>query len=159
VTVSAGFDKWVQETVERVGWAVLSVAPREGSDDPEEWFSYSIGLPKTFGWPELICFGLETETRNYIINDAVEECRKRSITPAPGVRLSAVIKDADVLLVEGSHIPETYLGSANWFARRSGAAAPVAYLQLLWPDIKGFFPGDDRCAPGVALEQAPLETA
>jgi Domain of unknown function (DUF4262) len=51
----------IVDCVEEYGWYALSIAPRADSDDPEEWFTYTIGLPKSHGWPELICFGLASE--------------------------------------------------------------------------------------------------
>ena len=150
------FDNWIVKTVEQVGWAVLSVGPRKDSDDPREWFSYTVGLTKTFGWPEMICFGLETETRKHMINDAVDECQSKGARPAPGLRLSKVLNGFDVLLVDGNYIPESYFGLAEWFARHWGAT-PVARLQLLWPDASGRFPNDDDCDEDIVTEQTPLE--
>lgn len=151
------FENWLCNTVDNVGWAVLSVAPRADSDDPEECFSYSIGLTKTFGWPELICFGLSTETRRNMINDAVEECRQKELTPEAGFRLSKVLDGYDTLLTDGSSIPESYFGSAEWFAKQSGINVPISRLQLLWPDTNGYFPGDSQCSEDVVREQTPLE--
>lgn len=152
------FERWLVETVDRVGWAVLSVAPREGSDDVEEWFSYTIGLGKTFGWPEIICFGLGTETRKLMLNDAVDECRRRSLKPSPGTRLSEVLEGFDVMLAAGEQIADHYFGSAMWFNRDQGISRDVARLQLLWPDENGRFPGDPLCAADVTADQTPQET-
>ncbi|WP_428681927.1 DUF4262 domain-containing protein [Sphingopyxis sp.] len=155
--MGSDFENWLCDTVDTVGWAVLSVAPRTDSDDPEEWFSYSIGLTKTFGWPELICFGLTTETRRHMINDAVEECRRKELAPEAGFRLSEVLNGYDTLLAEGSSIPDSYFGSAEWFAKQSDVDLPIKRLQLLWPDADGYFPDDNRCAEDVRFEQTPLE--
>ena len=153
------FENRLCDTVDNIGWAVLSVAPRTDSDDPDEWFSYSIGLTKTFGWPELICFGLPTETRRHMINDAVEECRRKELTPEAGLRLSEALKGYDILLTDGSAIPDSYFGSAEWFAKQAGIDVPISRLQLLWPDANGYFPGDNRCLEAIVREQTPLENS
>ena len=153
------FENRLCDTVDNIGWAVLSVAPRTDSDDPDEWFSYSIGLTNTFGWPELICFGLPTETRRHMINDAVEECRRKELTPEAGLRLSEALKGYDILLTDGSAIPDSYFGSAEWFAKQAGIDVPISRLQLLWPDANGYFPGDNRCLEAIVREQTPLENS
>jgi hypothetical protein len=157
VIAMTDFENWLVETVDRVGWAVLSVSPRAQSDDAQEWFSYTIGLTRTFGWPENICFGLSAETRTLMLNDAVEECRSRGIEPAPGLRLSTVLQGFDVKLGAGARIPHDYFGSAAWFNRNHGLSQQVSRVQLLWPDDQGQFPGDPACTAGVVAEQTPQE--
>ena len=48
------------DSVDRNGWCTVTYVPATESD-PEEWFSYTVGLTKAAGWPEIICFGLDEE--------------------------------------------------------------------------------------------------
>jgi hypothetical protein len=149
----------IVDDVERVGWSVMTVAPRTDSDDPEEWFAYTIGLQKTFGWPEIICFGLATDAMVDILNNAVDELRERILTPAPGIELTEVLNEYPARLAESKSIPFNYLGFANWFAEYAGMREPLRKLQLLWPDKNGHFPDDPHCVPEVRQLQTPVEVA
>ncbi|MFC7499664.1 DUF4262 domain-containing protein [Enterovirga sp. GCM10030262] len=151
------FEQKIVDVVDSHGWFVLSVAPAAGSDDPQEWWSYTIGLPKTFSWPELICFGLATDVRVRMLNNAVEELRERRIAPEAGLELDGVLNNYPVRFIDAV-IPDSYLGSAAWYARYTGALVPPKYLQLTWPDDQGRFPNDPTCAADVRADQIPLES-
>ena len=152
------FEKNIIDHVDSVGWSVIKVAPESGGDDPDEWFAYTIGLSKTFGWPELICFGLDLADMHQILNQAVEECRRRDISPTLGTELIDVLKGFPARLTEGDHISERYFGYALWFARQYGETVNLRRLQLVWPDAEGRFPDDPDCEVGVRLLQTPCET-
>ena len=145
------------EHVDRVGWSIMKVAPRANSDDPQEWFAYTIGLPKTFGWPEVICFGLSLDLMGALLNDLVAECKERGIQPTADLTLSNIIKNAEVKLVDAASVPLSYLNSARWFSEHTGAGGAVARLQMLWPDKNGVFPDEPDCEQDVRDAQTPLE--
>lgn len=150
------YEQSIIDNVERVGWHVTCVGPAADSDDPEEWFAYTVGLSKTFGWPEFICLGLDLSTMASLLNDAVNECRAREIVPSPNLLLSQVIEGFPAKLVENENIPPQYLNSAIWFARQAGLPPPSA-LQMLWPDTNGVFPDEPDCSEGVRQSQTPVE--
>jgi Domain of unknown function (DUF4262) len=147
----------IVDHVDRVGWSIMSVAPRADSDGPKDWFSYTIGLPKTLGWPELICFGLDTRLAHGLLNDAVAQLRDDGLTPAHGLLLPKVIKGDDVRFIDADRIPLSYFNSARWFAEYSGFVGALVRLQMLWPDDLGVFPDDPRCEESVRSAQTPLE--
>ena len=149
-------DQKIIDGVEKYGWFAQSVAPRSDSDDPQEWFTYTIGLTKTHGWPEIICFGLGSDVAYGLLADAIAECETRAICPSDGLVLTDTIKGYDALLVNGAAIPESYFGTGTWYARRVGTEAPPARLQLLWPDSAGKFPNDPACSEGVRRSQTPV---
>jgi hypothetical protein len=151
-------EKKIVDDVARVGWSVMTVAPLADSDDPEEWFAYTIGLQKTFGWPEIICFGLATDAMVTILNNSVDEIRSRGLVPTPGMELTEVLNNHPARLVTNDSIPFNYLGFANWFAAHAGMSEPPAKLQLIWPDKNGHFPDDPQCVPEIRQLQTPVET-
>jgi hypothetical protein len=153
------FEQKIVECVDKYGWFGLSVSPRTGSDDPEEWFTYTIGLPKSHDWPEIICFGLASDTAHGVLSDAITECENKSERPRDGMRLSDTLNGFDAMLVDASAIPDEYFGTATWYARLAGTSAPPARVQLLWPDKSGRFPNDPDCSPEVRRMQTPCETA
>src|SRR5262245_3941664 len=79
----------IVDVIGRVGWAVMRVSPNTGDEDPR-WFAYTIGLPVTFGWPELICFGLAVDGMAELLNDAVKELKTKQKEPAAGMLLTVV---------------------------------------------------------------------
>jgi hypothetical protein len=153
------FEQKIVDSVDKDGWFGLSVAPRVDSGDPEEWFTYTIGLPKSHGWPEIICFGLGSDVAYGVLADAIAECESKEIQPTAGLRLTDTLNGFDALLVDGSAIPDPYFGSAIWYARFAGTKVPPERLQLLWPDKAGKFPNDDGCSPEIRRMQTPVELA
>jgi hypothetical protein len=149
----------IVDCVEEYGWFGLSVVPRTDSDDPQEWFTYTIGLPKSHGWPELICFGLSSDVSHGILTDAIAECEAKAIQPSAGLVLTDTLKGFDAMLVDGSAIPDEYFGSATWFARHVSTSAPPQRLQLLWPDKAGRLPDDPDCSAEVRRMQTPVGVA
>ena len=146
------------DKVDEFGWMIISVGPREGGDEPEEWFAYTVGLSKTFGWPEFICFGLEADVVKTILNNAVKECRDRSADPHAGMVLHDVAEGFVVRLAEVGEWRRNYIGWAEWFAVQAGVLRhPIDCLQLLWPDRAGIFPDEPGCNDGTRRLQTPVE--
>ncbi|MCW3798597.1 DUF4262 domain-containing protein [Sphingomonas sp. BN140010] len=137
------------------GWSIMKVAPATDSDDAEEWFAYTIGLPNTFGWPELICLGMDSDVVGPVLNNAVAELRDSKLTPTSGLQLHDVLNGSPVKLQANPQIPSNYLGYAKWFAGHSGRDMPT-WLQLLWPDKQGRFPGEAGCVTEVVQLQTPI---
>jgi len=146
----------ILDDVEQFGWHIICVGPAADSDDPEEWFAYTIGLSKTFGWSELICFGLDLQVMGNLLNDAVEECRTTKVEPSHGLTLRNVIQGFPAKLVHNDTLADEYVNSALWFARHEGVSRPTV-LQLLWPDRDGYFPDESGCSNEVRQLQTPLE--
>jgi hypothetical protein len=153
------FEQKIVDCVERHGWFGLSVSPRADSDDPDERFTYTIGLPKSHGWPEIICFGLAGDAAHDLLSDAIAECEAKAASPGPGMELTKVINGYSALLADASTVADHYFGSAIWYARQVGTQAPPARLQLLWPDKAGKFPNDPACSEDVRRMQTPVEVA
>jgi hypothetical protein len=151
------FEQRIIRDVEEYGWFGLSAGPREDSDDVREWWTYTIGLPKTHGWPELIVFGLDASDGHSLIAAAIEQCEKKNVAPHKGQRLFEDTPGYHVLVGEGAAIPRSYFNSANWFAGHHGMPEPNR-LQLLWPDENGRFPDDPFCSTEARQLQTPAET-
>lgn len=151
-------DQKIIGNVDEIGWSIMSVAPAKDSDDPEEWWSYTIGLPKTFNWPEIAIFGLSSSLSKDLLNDLVKFCCDNDQPPIAGAHYNEIIKNLPVKLIDGSHIPNSYLGYAQWFARHNNEPSPVNKLQLIWPDKSGYFPDQASCNDDIRRLQTPVET-
>jgi len=144
----------IVDDVEQFGWHITCVGPPIGSEDRTEWFGYTIGLAKTFGWPELICFHVDLRVIANLLNLAVEECRRRGVVPSAGLELTGVVEGAPARLAPTKPMADYYLKNARWFAEREGL--PFSVLQLLWPDNTGHFPDDPGCEQDVRRWQTPM---
>src|SRR5436190_972697 len=90
-------DQRIIDIVGRVGWTVMEISPDEEDLNPR-WFAYTVGLCVTFGWPELICFGMNPHDMGTILNDAVEELKNKGISPIAGMELIDVLERFPVRL-------------------------------------------------------------
>lgn len=147
------------DDVAKFGWHVMKVS--SAIDEPEELpFAYTVGLQATFGWPELLCYGLATDVMARLLNNAVNELRGGACKPTDGLVLNEVAEGFPCRLspVAKRHHAE-HLGYAIWFARFRGEdPSNIQCLQMFWPDRDGRFPDDPECAEGVK-ELEPLLSA
>ncbi|HYI43405.1 MAG TPA: DUF4262 domain-containing protein [Sphingomicrobium sp.] len=139
--------------VDANGWFAVNYVP--GPTDPDERFTYTVGLTKTAGWPEIICFGLDSERSVGMLRDAIAECWERRIRPADGVGLTKVIQGFLVGLKAVDDLAAPYFAMADWYADHTGTAKSEERLQLVWPDRNGRFPVDPNCDPIVRDKQTP----
>lgn len=147
--LNAGEQKLVDD-VAQYGWHVMKVSSR--ADEPyEPPFAYTIGLDATFGWPELICYGLDIDVMAKLLNNAVDELKGGSRPPAEGMILTGVVTDFECRLVPvAQRHHKDHLGFAIWYARYRGLqASSVRCLQLVWPDREGLYPFESGCSQGV----------
>lgn len=147
------------DDVAQYGWQVMKVASR--TDEPElPPFAYTIGLTASFGWPELLCYGLKPDVMAVLLNSAVDELRCRSQPPAEGVVLHDVAEGFECRLTAvADHNRAGHLGFAIWFARYRGEdPADIKCFQMVWPDRNGVFPFEAGCSEGVK-EMQPLLSA
>lgn len=118
--------------VQEYGWHVINVF--EGEDSYE--FSYTIGLYKTFGSPELFMSGIKGEVMHSILNTIADDITKGRVIQ-PGESYSDILEGYDCYfdLVDKSNYDE-YFGKAVWFYQ--GNDFPV--LQCVWPNRDHDFP-------------------
>ncbi len=117
------------------GWFRTSVL----AEGEEAAFSYTTGLWTTLGHPEVIVFGLKSDTAHSVLWDIFRDVKDGKALSA-GMRLPDVFGNTDAYLfkVATTHYPE-YLGWNRWFYR--GDDFPC--LQLVWPDRNKVFPWQD----------------
>lgn len=158
MTLDAAEQKLVDD-VARHGWHVMTVSPAVGQPEAPP-FAYTIGLDATFGWPELLCYGLETDTMAVLLNNAVDELRETGAVPSDGLVLRDVAESLECKLVAvAKRHHHSHLGFAIWFARyRRIDPDKLECLQLLWPDRNRRFPGDDGCSENFKECQPVLTT-
>jgi hypothetical protein len=146
-------DRRFLEIVDEFGWHVMNVAPRVDSKDKKEWFSYSTGLFRAFGHPEILLCGLDSSTAHRVINDIGKEVKAG--------RTFEIETSYDGIFADGVRCQfqsvnkgnyADYVGWAMWFYE--GSEFPV--WQCFWPDRSGLYPWEKECDPFVVEVQPQL---
>jgi hypothetical protein len=143
------------EIIEKYGWHVMSVAPRTDSEDKQEWFSYSTGLYLRFGQPEIIVFGLDSDTGTRILNEIGKQMKKGR-TFELGTDYHDIFADEVPCQFKAVHRSqyEQYVCFSTWFYE----ATDFPVWQCIWPDRDGIYPWLQDCNPEVAHLQPLLFT-
>jgi hypothetical protein len=130
----------VRENVAKYGCHVMLI----DEDDTNPAFAFSIGLTRTYGQPELICFGLRSKLMHSMINEVASRYARGEVF-REGARLSELIEGFDCELRPMSKARyREYLGYARWFY--DGDDFEV--FQIVYPDMDGRFPWDEGFTRG-----------
>ncbi len=137
--------------IDRYGWFVMSVVPREG-DEGDAW-SYSTGLFYHYQHPEIFILNEPTDLRFSMIN-SIGDRVKAGEKFEPGKGYADIIEDFDVQFrpMHPTHYRD-WLNSSLWFYDNDENGFPV--LQCFYPDMKGIFPWEPGCEEW-AVQQQPL---
>lgn len=141
-----GMEDIVRDNVENYACHVMNVP----ADDEGPAFAYSIGLTRSFGQPELICFGLRDNTMQAMINTLRDRMSNGEVF-SNAQRVSGLITgyDCELRSVRAPLHPE-FLGYALWFY----ADEPFDVLQIVWPDKQHRFPWEDGYTVPAELQPA-----
>lgn len=142
------FDERLNETVNRVGWMVVSVP----EDEEGAAFAFTVGLHRTFAHPEILMMGQKSETMHAALNTVGDlvKAGNRFVDEAQ----SKEIFNSCVCMfrsIHRAHFSE-YLGAALGFYKEEHFGA----LQCLWPDRNGFYPGQTEFNEHLAKRQIAL---
>lgn len=122
------YDQDHADIIRRHGWAVVVIPDME----PAMW-AFTIGLWHSYRQPELAIFGLEPRDMHRVLNQAgASIAAGRPVPVIEGIRP-----------VHHDWRP-AFFGAAGGVYRDSGPA--LNFLQMLWPDTDGNFPGQHGCA-------------
>jgi Domain of unknown function (DUF4262) len=144
-TASNEYERNLLGNIQRHGWQCTSV-----SASPP--FSYTIGLYRSFGHPELIIFGLEHEVAHGILGVAARAAAAGHPfdLQSPTDRLLEGYSSVFVEVPQTEY--ENYVLSALWYYE--GKSFPL--FQVVWPSASGDFPWHPAEAPSFAMEQPVL---
>lgn len=135
--------------IKEVGCSVTSVFDPE-KDEPS--FSYSIGIPKSCGAPELIVLGLTTDLGHALVNvynDRVRAGERFS----PGSSYEGFLKGFPIQFVPvAREHRESYMLSACWLHGGPDFEA----LQLIWPSTDGILPWAPNASAWLQANQPVL---
>lgn len=120
--------------IDTYGLHVISVRG-EGEHLP---FSYSIGIERSLGQPELIVIGLDASLGHRVINACYDRMRA-GMAVTPGARVAGLLEGFECVI--GAVSPacyRDYMGWALWLHDGPGFRA----CQIIWPTTSGVFPWD-----------------
>jgi len=143
-------DSRMFSNIREFGCSIINVA---GDGRPD--FSYSIGLYASFGHPEILVVGLDSERAMSLINLAGERIAEGTAFEDGAVSDHLVRALAVAFVaVDRAHYADR-VGIARWFY---GALGPDAFpvLQLVWPDRNGLFPWAQDFDPALRAMQPVL---
>ena len=127
----------IEWMIETNGWALEPVPARVDTDPPVPGYSYTIGFPAAFGFPEVLVFGLTPVAARGLLDLVADLLRGGTEIPV-GVELVGLF-DNDLRCVFAPIDVEVWgelTATATAWYRGSG----YTLVQLLWPDRNGFLP-------------------
>lgn len=134
--------------VQTYGWHMITVP----EDEVGPGFTYSIGLFKSYGHPEVIVFGLPNDVMRSVV-DTVASIVKSGQVFADGHESADVLDGYSSVFraVRPEHYKE-YFGYAIWFY--AGTTFPA--LQCVWPDNEHRYPWQSECQESIRRLQPAL---
>jgi len=141
--------EFIRDTITKHGW-FIALFEQQG-DQPA--FAYSIGLWNNYRHPELICFGLPTETMHMLLNIG-SDLVKNGHSLSTGKRYSEFLSDypARFLSVDQRNIAD-YFAYAIWYHENK----PFDAMQLVWPDTNHQFPWETGFDHHLKFQQPMLD--
>ncbi len=130
-----GMEDIVRQNVAEHACHVMMMSAEDGGYG----FAYSIGLARTYGQPEVACFGLDLDVTHSMINELRDRMDQGSRF-ADGQSVSGLIEGYDCVLKRMQPTKyRDYLGYALWFYEGEG----FDVLQIVWPDKQARYPWDE----------------
>lgn len=127
----------IEWMIETSGWALEPVPAQVDTDPPVPGYSYTIGFPASFGFPEVLVFGLTPVAVRGLIDLVADLLRGGTEIPI-GVELVGLF-DNDLRCVFARVDRDTW-GELVDTAVAWYRGGPFEMVQLLWPDRNGFLP-------------------
>ncbi|WP_211829383.1 DUF4262 domain-containing protein [Kistimonas asteriae] len=129
-------DKKALDDIEKYGCHVLNIMEGDG----EPCFTYSIGIDKEQGKPDIVILGLKNELAHFIVNDYKDRLMAGE-TFEPGKYYYDFIEGFPVCFVKVAKIHfQEYFGWGLWL--HNGNDFEV--LQLIWPTTNGVWPWNEK---------------
>jgi hypothetical protein len=137
----------VLDNIARYGWHCVHVL----GEGEHRAFSYTVGLDQSYGYPELLIYGLPRDTSHAVLAIAAEKAAQHQ--PIDVTRpTDELLEGYPCVFVEipKDEYPE-HVGFARWFYE--GDSFPVQ--QIVWPSRGGFFPWHEE-APDSFKKAQPV---
>ena len=134
---SMAFREKIEWMIETEGWAVVPVAPRLDLEPAFPGYTYTVGLETSFGFPEVIVFGLKPADARGLLGMVVALLRDGVDVPV-GPLFSGLLDNelrSALLPVALEDWGPLFEAGADWYG-----ASPFRVVQLAYPDPNGWMP-------------------
>ena len=139
----------IEWMIETNGWALEPVAARIDVDPPLAGYSYTIGFPERFGFPEVVVFGLTPVAVRGLLDLVAQQLEGGVEIPADVPLQGLFDNDLRCVFATVDVAQHAELFATGWAWHRGSFAA----VQLLWPDRQGWLPHENGFDSRVALAQ------
>ncbi len=129
-------DARIYKNIEKHGCHIIHVPEEE--DYPS--FTYSIGIEKSTGKPELIITGLDKDTAHFLINEYNARLKEGEVFE-PDNFYEEFLEDVKITFktVDPKHYKDL-MGYASWLYQRDDFKA----LHFIWPSAEGTWPWEKK---------------
>ena len=143
---------FVEEYIEKKQWAIISVAPDEGSDEPG--FMYTVGLTE-HGMPEIVVSGY-CPALGSAINKLGNFMVKAKTVPLGAFDGNLTLKGTgETLRLDVREIEDIEAFNEEYATAAVVRYGKVAGIQLVWPDTSNTLPHEGGyescCCPQILL--------
>lgn len=129
-------DQELLDDIKEYGLQVMHVM----ADEEGPGFSYSIGLFKSYGHPEIIMVGLKQELAHTLINNMAYDIKEGKVF-TPLEYEEDILDDFDCYLIEVDKSNyDAYVGQAQRYYKGDG----FPLFQCVYPTVKGIYPWEDK---------------
>jgi hypothetical protein len=143
------YEKNILANIEEFGCSVTSVVDPAGK---KATFSYSIGIARSCGAPELIVVGLGADMGHWLVNEFCRRARGGESFDTEHA-YSDFLEGYDVRFVQVAEIHRReYMRSACWLHD----GADFLALQMVYPDRAGNWPWESEATAGFRVQQPIL---
>ncbi len=142
-------DEQTKSNIEKFGLSVIVIE----ATDYLPSFAYSIGLWQKFKHPELICFGLRTQTLHTIINDVAELVKIGEFIKT-GKIYDNIFENsrAEFLSVDRRNLNDYFGAAIDYYNSKEFPA-----IQLVWTDRNDKFPWETEFEEDFIYKQPLLD--
>lgn len=137
----------ILSTIEKYGWFAQIV----GGTDNAPWFAYTIGLSDK-NLPELLITGLHPEKAHEFINLVGKGLVAKKFEAHDGELLNGIL--TVTLMLRELNVRDIEEIMTGFIQYAGDSTKPMKYMQVLFPDANGKFPGDPDCNSDYAMLQS-----
>lgn len=141
--------------IETRGWAIEPVAADPDAAPPRGAFAYTIGLESTFGFPEVVVFGLTPVAASGLLGEVVDLLRSGTQLPVGALFVGLLDNDlrCALLPVDVTEHLELFETASAWHRRTT-----FGVVQLVWPDRNGWMPWESGFDARMRFAQPVIGT-
>jgi hypothetical protein len=123
--------------IETEGWAIEPVAARADVAPPRAAYAYTIGLADTFGFADVVVYGLTPVASRGLLGEVVGLLRD-GVSPPVGPLFTGLLDNdlrCALLPVDTAEHLDEFSSATNWYGHDE-----FSIVQLVWPDRSGWMP-------------------